>query len=249
MLLGYRKYLAIATISSAAALLAPSMGLAFSSGFDTQPVSIESRGGIGSFTPASVDPELVSNLRFKALRGDKMFRFTPANSNGDVNRAMTIAVRVSPNTVQAVNIKPELTGAVGRGTSAVHITQSAYSLGVSKGFQKFALPVMKRSESQIPDLNELGKGIALSDITGTDDKKSRFSPQIEIESQASGRNNVRAFDNQGSYSVDVGGSYKLTRNLDVTAGIRLKSERERLDSLTNEQFDSQAVFVGTKFRF
>jgi len=52
-----------------------------------------------------------------------------------------------------------------------------------------------------------------------------------------------------SYSVDLGGSYSLTRNLDVTAGVRYKSERERLPQITDNRRDSQAVYVGTAFRF
>lgn len=247
MSLGYRKSMAIAILGAATAVLAPSVGLAFSSGFDEQPVSIQSRGGIGSFTPASVDPDLVSNLKFKALRGDKMFRFTPANASGEGKRAMTIAVRVRSDAAQAVNIKPQIAGSVGRSTGAVQITQSAYSLGVAKGFQKFALPVSQRSESLIPDLSELGQSVNSEESTGG--KKSRFSPRVEIDSQKAASATTRAFDDQGSYSLDVGGSYKLSRNLDVTAGIRLKSDRERLGSLTNDQFDSQAVFVGTEFRF
>ena len=46
------------------------------------------------------------------------------------------------------------------------------------------------------------------------------------------------------------GSYSLTRNLDVTAGVRYeRSERERLPRLTDDRRDSQAVYVGTAFRF
>ena len=54
-----------------------------------------------------------------------------------------------------------------------------------------------------------------------------------------------------SYSIDVGGSYSLTRNLDVTAGVRYKAERDRLPrtTITDQRRDSQAVYVGTAFRF
>ena len=50
-------------------------------------------------------------------------------------------------------------------------------------------------------------------------------------------------------AIDVGGSLSLTRNLNVTAGVRYRSERDRLPQLTNEGRDSQAVYVGTAFRF
>ncbi len=53
-------------------------------------------------------------------------------------------------------------------------------------------------------------------------------------------------------TVDVGGSFRLSPNLDVTAGVRLSQERDRLDRLdplTNSVKDSQAVYVGTQIRF
>lgn len=222
--------------------LIPSIALGYSTGFDSAPVSIAARGAIGSFTPASIDPRLAEGLKFTALRGDRMFRFTPAGATGEGKRALTIAVRINPETSQAINIRPTLAGEPGKGSAPVQITPTAFNLGVAKGFQKFALPAaIKTPDAALPDLADIGKG----DAAG----KSRFSPRIELDQQEnlSGRN--RVFEDQGGYQVDLGGAYKVTRNLDVTAGIRLRSERERLAPLTNDQVDSQAVYVGTEFRF
>ena len=47
----------------------------------------------------------------------------------------------------------------------------------------------------------------------------------------------------------ITGAYSLTRNLDLTAGMRYKSERERLTRREDDRRDSQAVYVGTAFRF
>jgi hypothetical protein len=58
-----------------------------------------------------------------------------------------------------------------------------------------------------------------------------------------------AGDRDRSYGLDVGGSYRLTRNLDLTAGVRYRSDRERLLRAKDERRDSQAVYVGTAFRF
>src|SRR3546814_13819214 len=52
----------------------------------------------------------------------------------------------------------------------------------------------------------------------------------------------------GNPSVDVVSSYRVTRNLDVTAGVRYKAD-DRLEPLTDARRDSQAVYVGTQFRF
>lgn len=242
---GVVKKLTISGLLLGTAALVPSIALAFSSGFDSRPVSIDARGGIGSFTPASVDPRLAEKLKFSALRGDKMFRFTPAASAANGTRALTIAVRVRPDSAKAINIRPDLASDGGQGGAGlVQITPTAFSLGVAKGFTKFALPSsIRQPDEALPDLAQLGQG-------KSSNRKSRFSPRIEMDDiQAPTTRAVRPFNDQGSYSLDVGGAYKVTRNLDVTAGIRLRSERDRLSGLTNEQFDSQAVYVGTEFRF
>jgi hypothetical protein len=59
----------------------------------------------------------------------------------------------------------------------------------------------------------------------------------------------RTLEGQGDYQLDVGGSYRLTRNLNVTAGVRYSPERDRLRPLTDGKQDNQAVYVGTQFRF
>ena len=63
-------------------------------------------------------------------------------------------------------------------------------------------------------------------------------------------NGPRLIEEAPAYSIDVGGSYALTRNLAVTAGVRYKAERDRLvQQAPDDRRDSQAVYVGTAFRF
>ena len=53
-----------------------------------------------------------------------------------------------------------------------------------------------------------------------------------------------------AYSLDVGGAFSIARNIDVTAGARYRIARDRLEPLSrDERRDSQAVYVGTAFRF
>jgi hypothetical protein len=52
-----------------------------------------------------------------------------------------------------------------------------------------------------------------------------------------------------NYAVDVGGSYALTRRLSVTGGVRYKVEHDRLSALSDNRVDSQAVYIGTAFKF
>ena len=51
------------------------------------------------------------------------------------------------------------------------------------------------------------------------------------------------------YAVDAGAAYSLTRNIAVTGGVRYKIEQERVSALKDERRDSQAVYVGTAFKF
>ena len=48
---------------------------------------------------------------------------------------------------------------------------------------------------------------------------------------------------------EVDTTSRLTRNINVTAGVRSTSERDRLAPLSDGRKDNQAVYVGTQFKF
>ena len=77
-----------------------------------------------------------------------------------------------------------------------------------------------------------------------------FSSRVAVEtvSDIPGRAD-RPLDVLGDQSVDVSGSYRVMKNLDVTAGVRVTQDRDRLAPLTDTEQDTQAVYVGTQFRF
>ena len=52
-----------------------------------------------------------------------------------------------------------------------------------------------------------------------------------------------------NYSLDVGGAYSLSQHIALTGGVRYNIERDRLSALQDARRDSQAVYVGTAFRF
>lgn len=222
----------------------PSVSFASGNGFNTEPVSLSARGGIGSFTPASIDDTLASSLKLSDLKVSSNFRFTPAAENGTGKRAVTVAARIRNDSAKAVSIR-EVAGEAGKGIAAVKITPTSYSLGVAKGWQKFALPESVK-QLDVPDLGQLGAAPGLEEPA---DKKSRFNPRIELDTSTQLGSTPRTYEGDDAYSVDFGGSYRLSRNLNVTAGVRLRDERDRLAPLTSKQTDSQAVYVGTQFRF
>ncbi|MFC4294452.1 hypothetical protein ACFO0A_05190 [Novosphingobium tardum] len=232
-------------------LVAPEAGNAFSSGFDSHPVSLAARGGIGSFTPASVDPRMAAVMTVSALNHGRLFRFTPAGSTTRPDRSVTVAVRVDGEAARAVSVRSTLAAATSApGTLPVRIAPTAFNLGVARGYesfaQKLATPTVLR-KIDMPDLASFDAGRA-RDRTARP-AEARFAPRIALDETAKPGRLPRTLEGQGDYSVDVGGSYRLTRNLNVTAGVRYSSERDRVVKLADTPQDSQAVYVGTQFHF
>ena len=234
-------------------LMHPAVGNAFSSGFDSRPVSLSARGSIGSFTPASVDPRMAARVDISRLVNSPLFKFTPAASDGRSNRAVTVAVRVDSETARAVSVRQALAAASASqpGIAAIRVAPSGFNLGIARGYESFApklaqaivAPDLKKFD--MPDLAAFraGKGKA---STG---EAPRFAPRVALDETAKPGRAPRTLEGQGDYSVDVGGSYRVARNLAVTAGVRYSSERDRVVPLTDATQDSQAVYVGTQFRF
>jgi hypothetical protein len=77
----------------------------------------------------------------------------------------------------------------------------------------------------------------------------KFTGRVQVGAERADRSQPRILESDESYSLDVGGSYSIARNLDVTGGVRYKIERDRLQPLDDQRRDSQAVYIGTAFRF
>jgi hypothetical protein len=238
-----------------AAVAAPGSADAFSSGFDSRPVSLAARGGIGSFTPASVDPRIAAKVTVRALSQSRLFRFTPAGSSTRPDRSVTVAVRVDAETARAVSVRSTLAaaaGSPGAGPSAapVRIAPTAFNLGLARGYDSFASKLTTPAEVRKIDMPDL----ATFDAGRGDGRQGkaaggRFAPRITVDESAKPGRAPRTLEGQGDYAVDVGGSYRLTGSVAVTAGVRYRSERDRIAPLTDSTQDSQAVYVGTQFRF
>lgn len=235
-------------------LMHPDVGNAFSSGFDSRPVSLSARGSIGSFTPASVDPRMAARVSINRLANSPLFKFTPASSDGRANRAVTVAVRFDSETARAVSVRQALAAASAQpGIAAVRIVPGGFNLGVARGYESFApklaqaivAPEIKKFD--MPDLAAFAAGKGKNRANAGE--APRFAPRVALDETAKPGRAPRTLEGQGDYSVDVGGSYRVARNLAVTAGVRYSTERDRVAPLTDATQDSQAVYVGTQFRF
>jgi hypothetical protein len=200
------------------------------------PVSLEAIGSISSFTPVTNDPRLAKAYARAASNAQRQgFRFTPASGATSGQRAMTVLVRAPLQ-------KP---GSDSASSSPVSITPVAYSLGSARGLQGLALAEAGTRRALDPIISD----IARPDMHGFRlESPRRFSADVRLDGKAP----VAAPEmiaSQKTYAVDVGSRFALTRNLDVRAGVRYRSPLNRESPLTDEAQDSQAVYVGTAFKF
>ena len=219
--------------------------------------SISASGsGFDIFTPASVDPELAARVATKARESG--IRFTPVGSRSlDSERTVTVAVRVDADTARAISVRPSAQGQPGLGNGIAGLQASRFNLGTARGYQSFArTPAETSPVSGRTTLPDSITNIEMPDLAEFEpsrptrvDRPSRLQPRMSLEDERIVGRSPNTLDALGSQTVDVGGSFRLSPNLDVTAGVRLSQERDRLTPLTDSVQDSQAVYVGTQIRF
>lgn len=193
----------------------------------------------GSFTPAVADPRLAAEFVRRGLQSSG-FRLTPSTALTDKSKAIRVAVRAkSANTAATSRTLAETSA-----SAVTAATPTAYNLGVSVGWKRFALSgdVAKVEGGAAPG----GREAAELDLSYSIKK---FTGSIQVGAERTDGKLPRITPDEHSYSLGVGGSYRLTRNLDVTGGVRYRIQSDRLDSLADDRRDSQAVYVGTAFRF
>lgn len=245
-----------ALLAGAALLIAiPGAGLALGGARGADSLISDS---ITTFTPANVDPQLALRVALD-LDGKKM-RFTPAGGTTGRDRTITVAVRVDDATARAISIRSGVDSVQSKpGAAPVKIASTRYDLGISRGYRSFPVAGGDSASLAVKPSVSLPAGVRKLDMPdladfrpseGVRDKPSRFQPRIALETeQGSAGRTPATRDGLREQSVDVGGAYRISRNLDVTAGVRISQERDRLDPLTDSVQDSQAVYVGTKVRF
>ena len=219
-------------------LALPSGVLALATGFD--PAPSDGASASTEFLPAMVDPRLARSISVRTLSKGRLFQFTPAASPMRPDRSVTIAVRVEPGMAGKL-IASRAAAQDGGGAGALRIAPNSYSLGASRGYQGFALGAVRKGET--PDVS------AFRPSPGAASDPARFIPRLALDEREKTGRLARTLEGQGEQTVDVGGAYRLTRNLDVTAGVRYRSDRDRLAVPADPRQDSQAVYVGTQFRF
>ncbi len=234
-----------ASLIALALVLTPALAAPNKKGQPRSAPSLIGRG-VSSFTPAVADPRLAAAFARREFRSGS-FRFTPATASLDKSKAVRVAVRARSGAATQVASRAGGAGSVASAESAppaiTAVTPTAYNLGVSVGWKRFALSGdVGRVE------NGLVTGERKSAEVGVGYSGKKAGAKVKVAAERAERNQ-RLVGVDATYSVDVGASYSIARNLDVTGGVRYKVQQDRLEPLTDARRDSQAVYIGTAFRF
>lgn len=193
-------------------------------------------GSIGSFTPAAADPRLASSLLRGGLGTTSGFRFTPSVTPGG-SRRVTVAVRARASTPAEAE---RVASTTGLGVASPY----AYNLGVAVGWKRFAVT----SDYAKVDLGAVPGSRESADIA-VSYAGHRWSTRLALVADRALGDVPRFVERDRNVSVDLGGSYSISNRLDVTGGVRYKRDFDMLQMLPDDRRDSQAVYVGTAFRF
>jgi hypothetical protein len=195
---------------------------------------------VSSFTPANADPKLAAALAGKGLALTD-FKFTPAPAKGRPSQ-VRVAVRarvVTPSDTHLVQASIP--------TSAVNsLTPTGYNLGLAVGWRRFAVSG-DVAKVKSPDAAVGGRESAVLGVSYS--LSNRLSTRVAVGADRATGNPAPGLRQGNNVSLDVGSSYSLSRHIAVTGGVRYNIERERLSALQDDRRDSQAVYVGTAFKF
>ena len=191
---------------------------------------------VATFTPATADPRLAA--AFAGRSGSLSdFKFTPAAAKGRPSQ-VRVAIRARAAT-------PGTRAAESGSAAVTALTPASYNLGVAVGWRRFAVAAdVAKAKDGNPAL-----GGRESAALGVSYSLKRFTGRVAVGADRGDGRALTPLRKADNYSLDVGGAYSLTRNIAVTGGVRYRIDHERLSALKDDRRDSQAVYVGTAFKF
>ena len=228
-----RGAILLAAVSAVGVLLSPAIAATPAGKKKAPPVAV-SFDPLSTFTPAGADPKLSAAFGNKGLSLTH-FKFTPAAAKGRPAQ-VRVAIRARPDAPVAAKVDSA--------SPLTALTPASYNLGVAVGWRRFAVAGdVAKAESRNPAL-----GTKESAVVGVSYSLPRFTGRVAVGAE---RDNDRApaLRERQNYSLDVGAAYDLTRRIAVTGGVRYNIERDRNSLVNDSRRDSQAVYVGTAFKF
>lgn len=234
----YAKLLAAASV--AGLLLSPAVA-ADSEQKRRPPAVSVSFDPLATFTPGTADPRLAAAF---AGRGPSLsdFKFTPAAAKGRPSQ-VRVAIRAR---VDSPDQARRSDAAAATSASSVNaLTPATYNLGASVGWRRFAVSGdVGKTSAPNPAL-----GARETAVVGVSYSIKRFTGRVAVGAERADGRAIPQLNRPDNYSVDLGGAYKLTRNIAVTGGVRYSIDQDRTVALEDDRRDSQAVYVGTAFKF
>ena len=195
---------------------------------------------VASFTPANADPKLAAALAGKGLALTD-FKFTPAPAKGRPSQ-VRVAIRARVMSPAQTRLAEAAVP-----TAAVNaLTPTGYNLGVAVGWRRFAVSgdvaKAKSADTAIGGRESAVLGVSYS-------LNNRLSTRVAVGAERTTGSPVAALRRGDNVSLDAGASYSLSRRIALTGGVRYNIDRDRPSALKDDRRDSQAVYVGTAFKF
>ena len=190
---------------------------------------------LSTFTPGGADPKLAASVASRGLSLTD-FKFTPAAAKSRPSQ-VRVAIRARPDA--ALRAKADAESA----SPVMALTPATYNLGAAVGWRRFAISGgVPKVDSRNPVV-----GTKESAVGGVSYSLKRFTGRVAVGAERDDR--LPALRDRENYSVDLGGAYNITRQIAVTGGVRYNVERDRNAVVADNRRDSQAVYVGTAFKF
>ena len=225
----------VAVAAAAGLVLTPAFALAMPAKKRPAAVSL-SFDPVSSFTPANADPKLAAALAGKSLSLTD-FQFTPAPAKGRPSQ-----VRVA---IRAREIAPIQTAST-QSPAVDQLAPTGYNLGAAVGWRRFAISG-DVAQTKNADLALGGRESAVVGVSYS--LSDRLSTRVAVGAERASGNPLPALRRGDNVSLDAGASFSLSRRIALTGGVRYNIERDRLSALQDQRRDSQAVYVGTAFKF
>jgi hypothetical protein len=228
----------VAAVAAAGLALTPA--LATGTGKKRPPAVSLNLDNLSSFTPANADPKLAAALAGKSLPLTD-FKFTPAPAKGRPSQ-IRVAIRAR---VASPSQNAAVAQASAPAAAVTALTPTSYNLGVAVGWRRFAVSG-DVAKVKSPDSAVGGHESA---VVGVSYSLKKFTGRVAVGADKTDGHPVPALRHGDTYSLDLGGSYSLSQRVAVTGGVRYNIERDRLTTLQDNRRDSQAVYIGTAFKF
>ena len=215
-----------AAVAAAGLVLSPALATGTPSPAKKRPPAIAiSFDPISSFTPANGDPRLAAAFANKPLSLND-FRFTPAAAKGRPSQ-LRVAIRArvgAPARAQDATATPAVTA----------LTPASYNLGVAIGWRRFAVSgdVAKTKDA------DSALGGRETAVVGVSYSLKRFTGRVAVGADRADGRALPALRKGDNYSLDVGGSYSLSRRVALTGGVRYEIDRDKLATLKDERVEA-----------